>query len=87
MLLGLAAYLIRLAPPAAASLAVQNEVGGPLAAERRLWPSLLPYALVPAVVLLAVYAWRASEGNSGLETGVYVGGALLVVLILLRQGS
>ena len=85
MLLGLAAYLIRLAPPAAASLAVQNEVGGPLAAERRLWPSLLPYALVPAVVLLAVYAWRASEGNSGLETGVYVGGALLVVLILLRQ--
>ena len=87
MLLGLAAYLIRLAPPEAAPLAGQNEVegGGPLAAEQRLWPSLLPYALVPAVVLLAVYAWRASEGNGGLETGVYVGGALLIVLILLRQ--
>ena len=64
MLLGLAAYLIRLAPPAAASLAGQSEVGGPLAAERRLWPSLLPYALVPAVVLLAVYAWRARSTRS-----------------------
>ena len=82
MLIGLAAYLVGVAASPDES---DDEVGDGPATGQRLWLSLLPYALVPAVALLAVYAWRASDGDAGLATGVYVGGALLVVLILLRQ--
>ncbi|MBA2712587.1 MAG: hypothetical protein H0U55_03410 [Rubrobacteraceae bacterium] len=81
-LIGLAAYVIGLTPAASPA---EDSGGGSTVTGQRLWISLLPYALVPAVALLAVYAWRASGGNGGLATGVYVGGALLVVLILLRQ--
>ena len=49
-----------------------------------MWRSLLPYAFVPAVGLLAVYIWHAG-GNSSLEWGVYLGGVLLIGLVLLRQ--
>ena len=31
-------------------------------AEQRVWPSLLPYVLVPAVGILVVYAWRTLVG-------------------------
>jgi serine phosphatase RsbU (regulator of sigma subunit) len=54
-------------------------------AEQRVWPSLLPYVLVPAVGVLVVYAWRTSAGSGSLALGVYLGGALLIGLVLLRQ--
>jgi len=80
-LVGLGAYIARLAPTGEAD----ETPGDELAADgQRLWPSLLPYALLPAVGLLAVYAWRASA-ESNLAAGVYVGGGLLVFLVLLRQ--
>jgi serine phosphatase RsbU (regulator of sigma subunit) len=50
-----------------------------------VWPSLLPYVLVPAVGVLVVYAWRTSAGSGSLALGVYLGGALLIGLVLLRQ--
>ena len=53
--------------------------------EQRVWTSLLPYVLVPAVGFLVVYAWRTSAGGSSLATGVYIGGAVLISLMLLRQ--
>jgi serine phosphatase RsbU (regulator of sigma subunit) len=53
--------------------------------EQRVWPSLLPYVLVPAVGILVVYAWRTSAGSGSLALGVYFGGALLIGLMLLRQ--
>src|SRR5215216_1852558 len=53
--------------------------------EQRVWTSLLPYVLVPAVGVLVVYAWRTSGGSSSLATGVYIGGAVLISLMLLRQ--
>jgi serine phosphatase RsbU (regulator of sigma subunit)/anti-sigma regulatory factor (Ser/Thr protein kinase) len=53
--------------------------------EQRVWTSLLPYVLVPAVGVLVVYAWRTSGGGSSLATGVYIGGAVLISLMLLRQ--
>jgi serine phosphatase RsbU (regulator of sigma subunit) len=40
---------------------------------------------VPAVGVLVVYAWRTSGGSSSLAAGVYIGGALLIGLVLLRQ--
>jgi serine phosphatase RsbU (regulator of sigma subunit) len=78
MLIGLGAFAVRLAPAA-----VPPDETPP--ARQGVWRSLLPYALVPAVGVLAIYAWRASAGSDSLATGVYVGGALLICLVLLRQ--
>src|SRR5829696_8488247 len=89
MLVALGAFAARLAPTGEAATTPEGpgdtlRPSSPLA-EQRVWPSLLPYALVPAVGVLAIYAWRASAGSGSLTTGVYVGGALLVGLVLLRQ--
>ena len=53
--------------------------------EQRVWTSLLPYVLVPAVGILIVYAWRTSGQGSCLARGVYIGGAVLIGLMVLRQ--
>src|SRR5215211_6530031 len=89
MLVALGAFAARLAPTGEAATTPEGpgdtpRPSSPLA-EQRVWPSLLPYALVPAVGVLAIYAWRASAGSGSLTTGVYVGGALLICLVLLRQ--
>ena len=89
MLVALGAFAARLAPTGEAATTPDGpgdtpRPSSPLA-EQRVWPSLLPYALVPAVGVLAIYAWRASAGSDSLTTGVYVGGALLIGLVLLRQ--
>src|SRR5215212_7875155 len=89
MLLALGAFAARLAPTGE-SMTTADEPGdmprsaSPLA-ERLVWLSLLPYVLVPAVGILAIYAWRTSGGSGSLATGVYVGGAVLISLVLLRQ--
>ncbi len=89
MLIALAAYTMRLA------LAQHGRDGqsaadlAPLAAattRRTLWAwrTFLPYALVPAVGALLVYAWQ-THGEKALQLGVYWGGSILVGLVLLRQ--
>jgi hypothetical protein len=78
MLIGLGAFAVRLAPEAASP----DETPP---ARQGVWRSLLPYALVPAVGVLVVYAWRASAGSGSLAAGVYLGGAVLICLVLLRQ--
>jgi PAS domain S-box-containing protein len=88
MLVGLGAFAARLATSEEAT--APGEPGDTLSSastltEQRVWTSLLPYALVPAVGVLIVYAWRHSGGGSSLDTGVYIGGALLIGLMLLRQ--
>jgi methyl-accepting chemotaxis protein len=88
MLIGLGAFAVRLAPTGEAT--TPDEPGdtlhtGSSPVEQRVWRSLLPYALVPAVGVLAFYAWRASAGNGSLALGVYLGGAVLIGLVLLRQ--
>lgn len=52
--------------------------------EPRFWRTLLPYVLVPAVLALAIYTWLY-DGDAALKIGVYVGGAVLIGLVLLRQ--
>jgi serine phosphatase RsbU (regulator of sigma subunit) len=37
------------------------------------------------VGVLVIYAWRVSDGSGSLAAGVYVGGAVLIGLVLLRQ--
>ena len=89
MLVALGAFAARLAPTGE-SMTTADEPGdmprstSPLA-ERLVWLSLLPYVLVPAVGILAIYAWRTSGGSGSLAMGVYVGGAVLISLVLLRQ--
>src|ERR671910_1081675 len=89
MLVALGAFAARLAPTGE-SMTTADEPGDmprsayPLA-ERLVWPSLLPYVLVPAVGILPIFAWRTSGGSGSLAAGVYVGGALLIGLMLLRQ--
>src|SRR5215213_10665559 len=89
MLVALGAFAARLAPTGEAATTSDESVGTPRTAptlpEQRVWPSLLPYALAPAVGVLVVYAWRTSDGDSSLATGVYIGGAVLIGLVLLRQ--
>src|SRR5215212_386098 len=87
MLVALGAFAARLAPPEEATSDGPDDTpdaASPLV-EQRVWPSLLPYVLVPAVGVLVVYAWRTSGGSSSLATGVYIGGAVLIGLVLLRQ--
>src|ERR687890_863647 len=89
MLVALGAFAAQLAPVEDATTA-QDAPGdtppstSPLA-EQRVWPSLLPYAVIPAVGILVVYAWRTSGERGSLAAGVYLGGALLIGLMLLRQ--
>ena len=64
---------------AGSSLAPPGGPGGP-----PVWLSLLPYALLPAVGLLALWAWRAAPAPR-LNEGVWDGAAALVVLVLARQ--
>jgi HAMP domain-containing protein len=89
MLVALGAFVARLAPTREAATS-PDEPGNTLRttsplAEQRVWRSLLPYVLVPVVGILVVYVWRTSTGSDSLAAGVYVGGALLIGLVLLRQ--
>src|SRR5919107_105207 len=88
MLVALGAFAARLAPSEEET--TSSEPGDTPSTvstltEQRVWTSLLPYVLVPAVGILVVYAWRTSGGGSSLATGVYIGGAVLISLMLLRQ--
>jgi PAS domain S-box-containing protein len=89
MLVALGAYVARLVPTGGAATSPDEPGNTPRAesplAEQRVWPSLLPYVLAPAVGTLVVYAWRHSAGSDSLVAGVYIGGALLIGLVLLRQ--
>jgi PAS domain S-box-containing protein len=88
MLVGLSAFAARLATSEEAT--TPDEPGdtpgsASTLSEQRVWTSLLPYVLVPAVGVLIVYAWRHSGGGSSLDSGVYIGAALLIGLMLFRQ--
>src|SRR5215218_1271713 len=88
MIVALGAFAARLAPTGeAATTPDPGDTPSTVSTltEQRVWTSLLPYVLVPAVGVLVVYAWRTSGGSSSLATGVYIGGAVLISLMLLRQ--
>jgi two-component system cell cycle response regulator len=51
-----------------------------------MWLSFLPYALIPAIGLL-VFSTLHTGKQGALEVGVYLGGAVLLVEIFLRQIS
>ncbi len=59
-------------------------VEGEAADNAGVWRSLLPYPLIPAVGALIVYAAR-TRGDATVESGVYLGGATLIGLVVLRQ--
>lgn len=89
MLVALGAFAARLAPTGEATTSPHEpddtlSSPSPLT-EQRVWSSLLPYVLAPAVGILVVYVWHTSTGSDSLAAGVYIGGALLIGLVLLRQ--
>jgi PAS domain S-box-containing protein len=86
MLVALGAFAARLAPGEDTAQTESGDTSGTASphVEQRVWTSLLPYVMVPAVGILVVYAWRTPGGGS-LATGVYTGGAVLISLMLLRQ--
>lgn len=49
-----------------------------------LWRAFLPYALVPAVILLAIVTLQ-TDNQSPLEIGVYILSGTLLFLVLMRQ--
>src|SRR5215216_2625528 len=89
MLVALGAFAARLAPTGEAATSPDEPGDMPRSAsslaEQRVWPSLLPFVLAPAVGILVFYAWRTSAGSDSLALGVYLGGALLIGLVMLRQ--
>jgi serine phosphatase RsbU (regulator of sigma subunit) len=89
MLVALGGFAVRLAPTGEATTTPDEPGDTPRSAsplaEQRVWPSLLPFLFVPAVGVLVVYAWRTSAGSGSLALGVYLGAALLIGLVLLRQ--
>jgi hypothetical protein len=86
MLIGLGAFAVRLAPTGEVRAARDEPPRATTpVARQELWRSLVPYALIPAVGVLVIYAWRTSAGIGSLATGVYLGGAVLIGLVLLRQ--
>ncbi len=89
MFVALGAFAAQLAPSEEATTAQDEPGDTPRTesppAEQRVWPSLLPYVLAPAVGILLVYAWSTSAGSNSLALGVYLGGAVLIGLMLLRQ--
>ncbi|HEY6284027.1 MAG TPA: HAMP domain-containing sensor histidine kinase [Ktedonobacteraceae bacterium] len=88
MLLGLAAQCVTIAYVMYAKRSETTSVAEALQvinSKSRLGKhSLLPYALIPAVIALSAFIWR-SGGNGTLEQGVYFGGIVLIGLLLLRQ--
>jgi serine phosphatase RsbU (regulator of sigma subunit) len=86
MLIGLGAFAVRLAPTGEVRAARDEPPRATTpVARQELWRSLVPYALIPAVGVLVIYAWRTSAGIGSLAAGVYLGGTVLIGLVLLRQ--
>jgi hypothetical protein len=91
MLVGLGARALRfstdaryLATRAPADSDLSREIAGKSVSSSSLWKSMLPYLFVPVVVLLLAYTVSAS-GDGILKLGVFVGTALLMGLLILRQ--
>src|SRR5207249_5893318 len=82
MLIGLAAYTVRCVLAQRRPEDVSSHAGP--ARTSPLWQAMLPYALVPAVGALVLVTWH-THGDETLEPGVYLGGAVLIALVLLRQ--
>ena len=82
MLLGVAAQALvgvqREAPAESARRVATSDIPS-------FWRSLLPYVFVPALGLLILYTQFNGNWDTNLEPGVYLGGAVLIVLVLLRQ--
>ncbi len=88
LLVGLAVQALCSMPAGHQALeAVAADTSGAQAApadDLSLWRTLVPYLLVPAVLLLGIYVWHIG-GNDILARGTYLGGAILLGLVLVRQ--
>ncbi|MBV9281290.1 MAG: diguanylate cyclase [Chloroflexi bacterium] len=84
MLIALGALAARLSMAEEGQSSAEAEAFAEEASQPRLWHTLAPYGLVPAVAALMVYAGHV-RGDEKVEPGVFVGGAVLIALVLVRQ--
>jgi signal transduction histidine kinase len=87
MLIGMAARAIRLCQTAADSHGNPLSISIPTQQTDSipsLWRSMLPYLFAPAAVILLVYT-ECMGKNAALNSGVLIGTAILMALLLLRQ--
>jgi len=61
-----------------------HERAGKSVSPSTLWKSMLPYLFVPVVILLLAYTMSA-PGDGILKLGVFLGMAVLIALLILRQ--
>jgi diguanylate cyclase (GGDEF)-like protein len=81
-MLGAAAWQDQLAQ---ATPRVEAEQAGALtSAPARAWTTLLPYACLPPLALLAIHSWRAEEINLA-DQGVLYGSLAVVACVVVRQ--
>ena len=89
MLLGVAAQAYCLVSlkqgPVAGTRTDEQASRGTTADIPSLWRSLLPYIFVPALGLIILSMQINGHGDESLRPGVYLGGIVLIVLVLLRQ--
>jgi hypothetical protein len=91
MLVGLGAQALRVSM-ASGTLSAHLPAGGDSSSERAgkslssssLWKSMLPYLFVPLVILLLAYT-VSTPGAWILKLGVFLGAAVLMGLLILRQ--
>jgi diguanylate cyclase (GGDEF)-like protein len=72
------------APPGRGSQGSRLTAQNPRPSTPRVWRYLLPYASVPVVVALMIYAAR-TDGYAAPAVGVYVAFAILIELVFLHQ--
>jgi signal transduction histidine kinase len=82
LLLIISAYYMRLAQ--SPSDQRQDFSGDTLTDLPPLWYALLPSAFVPAVIALVTYVWLVGHSDP-LAQGIYLGGAMLLAQVVLRQ--
>ncbi len=84
MLIGLAVYALYRTNRIGLIGATDQERNNAEARQPHVWRVLLPYALLPAVGILVLYTGR-THGNENLKIGVWIGGATLIGLVVVRQ--
>ncbi|HEX6510272.1 MAG TPA: hypothetical protein VF221_21795, partial [Chloroflexota bacterium] len=87
MLICLGALAARLAIARDADRIVEPQgdaADGPLRSPTPAWYSIAPYVLIPSVGALMVYVGHV-HGDPAVDPGVYIGGAVLIGAVLVRQ--
>ena len=83
-MLGLGVRALRYADAQPQAFEASRPSEGIVPAAPSLWRALLPYAAIPALAAIVAYA-RWKPAAAPLDGGVYLGGVVLILLVVIRQ--